>query len=277
MRSALLACLAITAFLPACGTMEDESDGPDIAITKLDGLDAPADSAGGHFVRNKGTLTVGGSKSGALTGHDVYHGYTIAAKRGDTLRLRGVTPMYMAIVAVYGPQAADGAWGAQLTKKWSYRPTERKIPSVDYAVTKAGKYLAVFGIPQRDTSGSASDPYSLSACDGDCVAGGCLEFATKGNSNYGAINLLNRAEAEVVSHAVTIPAGAAVVHSGSCGSQSKACPREHAPVCGQMGAINGNTPATYSNICLAQVAQRTSMGDKLGPSGLYAPAGACHP
>lgn len=47
--------------------------------------------------------------------------------------------------------------------------------------------------------------------------------------------------------------------------------------CAQASAINGNAAQTYSNVCFAQVAQRTAMADKLGPLNIYAAAGACHP
>ena len=270
MRSTVLALLSVIAFAPACGSMDGES-ADDIEVTHLGGLDLPADSAGGHFVRNQGALAVGGSKSATLSGRDLYHGYTVTARRGDTIYLRGIATMYMAIVAVYGPQAADGSWGPQLTKKWSYRPLERKIPTVSYAVTKAGKYLAVFGIPQRDVG--APQDYVLSACNGDCVAGGCVEWTSKDSSNYSAINVLNHAEGALLSHANGV--ANAVVRTGSCASQSRACGREQTPVCGQVATISHNQGITYDNICLAQVAQRTSMGDKLTPQNLWTASGAC--
>ena len=265
-RSTVFALLVALTFAPACGTLDDQEPG-DIELSQLGGLELPADYAGGKFVRVKGTLTAGGTKSGTMTGRDLYHGYTVTARRGATIYLRGITDRYMGLVAIYGPQAADGSWGPQLNKKWSWRPAERKIPTVSQAVTKGGKYLAVLGIPQRDLE--TDGKYVLSACDGDCVAGACLERTTPETNNYGAINLLNRAEAQ------NILGPNDTVRTGSCGSQPRSCPRTRAPVCGNLPPVNHNAATTYANLCLAQVAQRDAMADSLAPLNLYAQPGAC--
>ena len=132
MRSTLIAFLAMTTFVPACGTMDDSNDA-DVELSQLGGLDLPADYAGGRYVHNLGALAVGGSMAATMSGRDLYHGYTVTARRGETIRLRGLTSMYMALVAIYGPQAADGSWGPQVAKKWSWPFTDRSQWRMDIA------------------------------------------------------------------------------------------------------------------------------------------------
>ncbi len=268
-RSLASICLALSvaAGAASCGDVSDDTEAP-IELSQLDGLDVPADYAGGVYVKMKGTLTLSRAKSGVLTGREKYHGFTYTAKRGETLRVRGVAQPYMTLVSVYGPQTADGKWGSQLQKRWLYRPLERKQSIIEYKTTKAGKYLVVMGVSNMDSAGESH--YALTLCNGECAATTCVDFSVV-EANYNAVNFVNRAEADVaiVNYAPT----STTVRSGSCGSQSRACTRERAPVCASIPG--GPRDVDYSNLCLAKVAFHDYMADDLGPKALYAPKGAC--
>ncbi len=262
MRSNVLRVIcALSLFAAAsCGDASDEA-GEDISLDSL-GIDVPADYAGGRFVRVKGTLTKGAAKKGSMTGRDLYHGYTLTASRGQSLELRGLSGN-MGLTALYGPQKADGTWGSELVKRWHFRAGDRTVPVVPYKAEKAGKYLVVIGLPQRDVT--TPSPYAVTFCNGTCKADTCVEQANENGAN--AHNFINAIEAEV---AGAIPS---TIAAGSCGEQPRSCPSTTRRVCARI--IGAAEPTTYSNICKARVALRDALGDKLALKMLFAEPGAC--
>ena len=260
---------SLTLGLAACGELP-EGEGEDIELSQLQGLDVPADYAGGREVRNKGTLTVGRTKTAIMTGRDYYHGFVLTASRGQTIGLRGFgVAAGMMFVALYGPQKADGSWGTQLAKRWYYR--DYKIPVLEHVTTNAGKYLAVVAMPQR--AGDAS--YALTACDGECTANVCLEWVNGAFEAYAALNVQNRTEANFIEGGFRAElAQSLVIRTGSCGSQSRACTRERKPVCASVAGTRV-APQTMQNLCLAKGLLYDAIGDKFGPKVLTATAGAC--
>lgn len=274
-----LTCLFAAAALlcGACGGMEPgELDAESLVdAATLEGLDLPADYAGGRYVRVKGTLALGQTRTGLTAGRDLFHGYVLTGRRGETLRLRGATSGGgMGLVSVYGPQTADGSWGALLIKRWTYRPAERGIPVFEKTLSKAGKYLVVVGAPQRDPSTPAS--YSLAACDGECAAGACVEWASNGQ-NFHAMNAVSRTEANWLLSTSLASFEGALARTGSCGTRPRSCPRTRAPLCVHVVGSRAES-VTYTNACQVQRAARDAADEKgLGIAILSTSEGACAP
>ena len=267
----LVATCLLAAFVSTgCGELGDGTDAEGFELAQVEGLDGPADYAGGNYVKVKGALTVGKTKIGALTGRDVYHGYTLVAKKGDVIRLRGLGAGGMGLTALYGPKTASGSWGSQIIKRWHYRAMERSVPIAEHTVTKAGTYLAVYGVPGRNNDPGYDIGYALTACKGECEAAACFEFEIPENGLYRFVNMVSRAEADLL---VGPPGTGSSARTGSCGSQPTSCPRTRAPVCGRASGRRGEE--TYSNVCLAKVALRELMGSDIGPAQLVAERGAC--
>jgi hypothetical protein len=181
--------------------------------------------------------------------------------------LRGLFTPNMAIVAVYGPQRADGSWGAQLAKRWTFRSYERSVPILAHPVARAGKYLVVIGSSQIGADVTAG--YALTRRRGQCRANACAEWQG-GVGWYVAANVATRAEADwMAAHRPEVTA-----RSGSCGDQTSTCPRGGPPVCSSIVGVP-NSQAEYSNICRAKVALREAMGDDLGIRSIWTQDGAC--
>lgn len=259
-----LTCLLTLTVAAGCGGLEDDA----LEIAEVEGLEGAADYAGGNYVKVKGTLAVGRSKRGQLGERERYHGYTMTARRGDVIRVRGVPGVGMGLTAIYAPKTARGAWGKLLLKRWSYESLGRPVPTVEHEVTEAGTYLVVFGVPA--VPGAA---YAITSCRGECEAAACAEVTYHDKSGYNFVNFVSRAEADLF--AGPAPTGAVVVaRDGSCGSQSVVCSRPAAPVCGTI-VRRPRVEATYSNVCQAQRALRAARGDDLGSLHMTVTPGAC--
>lgn len=250
--SAALLLAVSVALCAGCGSLDEESTGEDVEVSRLEGLDAPADYAGGYYVRVKGALTVGGAtKTGTFSGRDSYAGYTLTSKSGDALKLRAVTSRSMTLLAVYGPQAADGSWGAQRAHTWRYDSSDAQVGFLAYTTPRAGKYLVVVATPRR--TASFTETYALTACDGACVVATCAEW-TRPDTVYFADNFVSRGEAAA---AISAELGTdRTFRSGACGAQPRTCAADSTRVCS-----NG---VAFANACKARIAMRDSVGDVLG-------------
>jgi hypothetical protein len=256
---ASLAALLILA--PACGPVEEDETVELVDVGTLEGFDQAADYAGGRYVAVKGALTRGRSKTGEIGGRTAAVGYTLTAKRGEQLQVRGVAKDRWAIVSIYGPKAADGSWGLLRAKEWTTFPYERGIPFVRYRAAAAGQYLVIIGTNR----GGTPVPFALTACGAECVAKACAEWTNTDSSAFWAGNFLTTAEAALVPWSID---ASPAVRSGACSAQSRSCGRTRAPVC--------SGERTYDNVCRARVAQRDAMNPENFSISYIAPtAGAC--
>ncbi len=270
MRLVVLGLLSVLSLVaPACGDASTDA-GDEIDLASL-GIDAPADSAGGHFVKVKSALAKGASKKASMTGRDLYHGYTLTLSRGQEIEVRGIGGTYggMALTALYGPQKSDGSWGTELVKRWSYEALGRSTPIVPLRAERAGKYLLVFGMPQRQRIQDQPTPYSVTFCDGACAPGACVEYEGIGRGDdLHAVNFVSRAEADVARGANNLPS-----YSTSCDARPRTCSGARHSVC--VNLPNKRTAQTFASLCEAKVALRELTRDKLGPKIAYYSEGAC--
>ena len=268
LRAVLAASLVLTA---ACGELPEGQE-EQIELSSLDGLDLPADYAGGRYVKVKGAITKGSTKTGAFVGRDSAYGFTLSARVGETLGVRGTSASGMGLTALYGPQKSDGSWGPLRNKAWTMFPTERGVPTIGYKATTAGKYLVVLSLSSRRAD--APDlRYAVTACaSGQCTAGGCLEWSNDDQQAHWAFNYASLGEADVLLAATGRQNSSA--HAGACGAQPTTCPTSRAPVCST--GSTGPAPITYGNVCKAKVALRAFVSTGPGASGWISTApGAC--
>ena len=267
-RAFLAASLVLGA--AACGGMLEEEEVL-VELPSLQDADGHADDAGGRYVKVKGAITKGRTRTGAFVGRDSAYGYTVTAARGETLVARGLSAFGTGLTAIFGPQSEDGSWGPQRAKVWTIFPTERGVPTVGYKAPKAGKYLIVLSVSSRTTT-AADMRFALTACaNGECLAGGCGEWSNDDLGAHWAFNFVSREEAELVVN--TAGRATKSARSGACGEQPTTCPTSRAPVC-TTGL--GPTPITHANICKAKVALRAQVSTGSNAHGWIGTApGAC--
>lgn len=275
MHRSIVAALAAASLVlgTACGGLAPtEGDEELIELSSLQGLDLPADYAAGRYVKVKGTLTKGRTRTGAFVGRDSAYGFTLTARAGERLLARGTSASGMGLTAIFGPQNSDGSWGPQRKKAWTMFPTERGVPTVEYTAAKAGKYLVVLSLSSRRTD-APDVSYAVTACaNGECTAGGCLQWSNDDQGAHWASNFVSRGEAEVLR--TSTGRADSTAGAGACGEQSTTCPSTRASVC--VAGTGHGTPKTYSNLCKAKVALRAAIGEGLHAKGwISTTTGAC--